>query len=100
MQLRKSDRLAGVRLAFLAFLAFMDKFVLIPTQTKHLGFLTTGIQIAQRETPLALYNGLSAVLSGIILKMSIRFASFEAYKGWLVDKETGQTSVGNIFLCV
>ena len=31
--------------------------------------------------------------------MSIRFASFEAYKNFLADKETGKTSVGNIFVC-
>ena len=54
--------------------------------------------IVKRETPLALYKGLGAVLSGIVPKMAIRFASFEAYKGWLADKETGKTSVGNIFL--
>jgi len=30
--------------------------------------------------------------------MAIRFASFEAYKGWLADKETGKTNVGGIFL--
>jgi solute carrier family 25 citrate transporter 1 len=30
--------------------------------------------------------------------MATRFASFEAYKGWLADKKTGQTSVGNIFI--
>jgi solute carrier family 25 (mitochondrial citrate transporter), member 1 len=52
----------------------------------------------KRETPLALYKGLGAVLSGIVPKMAIRFASFEAYKGWLADKETGVTSTGNIFL--
>lgn len=54
--------------------------------------------IVKRETPLALYKGLGAVLSGIVPKMAIRFASFEAYKGWLADKETGKTSVGSIFL--
>ena len=32
--------------------------------------------------------------------MSIRFASFEAFKNFLADKETGKTSVGNIFICV
>jgi len=48
---------------------------------------------------LALYKGLGAVLSGIVPKMSIRFASFEAYKDFLADKETGKTSVGNIFIC-
>ena len=52
----------------------------------------------KRETPLALYKGLGAVLSGIVPKMSIRFASFEAYKSWLADKETGKTNLGNIFL--
>ncbi|KAJ3569873.1 hypothetical protein NP233_g4772 [Leucocoprinus birnbaumii] len=30
--------------------------------------------------------------------MAIRFASFETYKGWLADKSTGKTSVGNIFI--
>ena len=30
--------------------------------------------------------------------MAIRFASFESYKSWLADKETGKTSVGNIFI--
>ncbi|KAF9448266.1 mitochondrial carrier [Macrolepiota fuliginosa MF-IS2] len=66
--------------------------------TKARGFIATGISIVQRETPLALYKGLGAVLSGIVPKMATRFASFEAYKGWLADKSTGQTSVGNIFL--
>jgi hypothetical protein len=67
-------------------------------QTKPRGFLTTGAYIVRRETPLALYKGLGAVLSGIVPKMAIRFASFEAYKGWLADKETGKTSVGMIFI--
>ena len=54
--------------------------------------------IVRRETPLALYKGLGAVLSGIVPKMAIRFASFESYKGWLADRETGKTAVGNTFL--
>lgn len=66
--------------------------------TKPRGFLATGALIARRETPLALYKGLGAVLSGIVPKMAVRFASFEAYKEWLADKETGKTSLGNIFL--
>ncbi|PBK61288.1 mitochondrial carrier [Armillaria solidipes] len=66
--------------------------------TKPRGFFATGAHIARRETPLALYKGLGAVLSGIVPKMAIRFASFEAYKGWLADKETGKTSLGNIFI--
>ncbi len=68
------------------------------SQTKPRGFFATGTYIVRRETPLALYKGLGAVLSGIVPKMAIRFASFEAYKGWLADKETGKTSLGNIFL--
>jgi len=67
-------------------------------QTKPRGFVATGAMIVRRETPLALYKGLGAVLSGIVPKMAIRFASFESYKGWLADRETGKTAVGNIFL--
>ncbi|KIP03224.1 hypothetical protein PHLGIDRAFT_77949 [Phlebiopsis gigantea 11061_1 CR5-6] len=66
--------------------------------TKPRGFIATGAMIARRETPLALYKGLGAVLSGIVPKMAVRFASFEAYKGWLADPETGVTSIGSIFL--
>lgn len=54
--------------------------------------------IARRETPLALYKGLGAVLSGIVPKMAVRFASFEAYKDSLANEETGKTSLGNIFI--
>ncbi|KAH9975573.1 succinate/fumarate mitochondrial transporter [Lactifluus volemus] len=66
--------------------------------TKPRGFIATGAMIVRRETPLALYKGLGAVLSGIVPKMAIRFASFETYKGWLADPETGKTPVGSIFL--
>ncbi|OBZ69577.1 Succinate/fumarate mitochondrial transporter [Grifola frondosa] len=66
--------------------------------TKARGFLATGAMIIRRETPLALYKGLGAVLSGIVPKMAIRFASFERYKSWLADKSTGKTAVGNIFI--
>ncbi|KJA20417.1 hypothetical protein HYPSUDRAFT_811821 [Hypholoma sublateritium FD-334 SS-4] len=66
--------------------------------TKPRGFLATGASIMRRETPLALYKGLGAVLSGIVPKMAIRFASFEAYKEALADKSTGKTSIGHIFL--
>jgi solute carrier family 25 citrate transporter 1 len=48
------------------------------TQLKPLGFFATGRQIAARETPLGLYKGLGAVISGIVPKMAIRFASFES----------------------
>lgn len=66
--------------------------------TKPRGFIATGAMIVRRETPLALYKGLGAVLSGIVPKMAIRFASFETYQSWLADEVTGKTSVGNIFI--
>jgi len=66
--------------------------------TKRRGFIATGVQIARRETPLALYKGLGAVLSGIVPKMAIRFASFEKYKNALADPVTGQTATGKVFL--
>ncbi|KAK7713639.1 Mitochondrial succinate-fumarate transporter [Botryosphaeria dothidea] len=44
------------------------------------GFLTTGAEIVKRETPLGLYKGLGAVLTGIVPKMAIRFTSYEWYK--------------------
>lgn len=53
------------------------------------GFLKTGSEIVKKETPLGLYKGLGAVLTGIIPKMAIRFTSFEAYKQMLSDKESG-----------
>jgi solute carrier family 25 citrate transporter 1 len=65
---------------------------------KPLGFYATAKQIVARETPLGLYKGLGAVISGIVPKMAIRFASFEAYKGWLADKETAKISPGRIFI--
>lgn len=56
------------------------------------GFVRTGIDIVKKETPLALYKGLGAVLTGIVPKMAIRFTSFEAYKQTLADKSTGIVS--------
>lgn len=53
------------------------------------GFLRTGAEIVKRETPLGLYKGLGAVLTGIVPKMAIRFTSFESYKQFLANKETG-----------
>lgn len=57
------------------------------------GFVRTGAEIVKRETPLGLYKGLGAVLTGIVPKMAIRFTSFEAYKQMLADAET-QTITG------
>lgn len=62
------------------------------------GFITTGRDIIKRETPLALYKGLGAVMTGIVPKMAIRFTSFEAYKRLLADKETGVVSGKSTFL--
>jgi solute carrier family 25 citrate transporter 1 len=52
----------------------------------------------KRETPLGLYKGLGAVITGIVPKMAIRFTSFEAYKKWMADKETGVVSPQATFL--
>lgn len=47
---------------------------------------------------MGLYKGLGAVLTGIIPKMAIRFTSFEAYKKFLANKETGTVSGQATFL--
>jgi solute carrier family 25 citrate transporter 1 len=62
------------------------------------GFIATGAEIVKRETPLGLYKGLGAVVTGIVPKMAIRFSSFEAYKKWMADKETGVVSPQATFL--
>lgn len=64
---------------------------------KKLGFIQTGVQIAKRETPLGLYKGLGAVVTGIIPKMSIRFSSYEFYKKNLTP-ENGAITTGNTFI--
>src|SRR6478735_11813339 len=53
------------------------------------GFIKTGAAIIAKETPLGLYKGLGAVMTGIIPKMAIRFTSFEWYKQLLANKQTG-----------
>lgn len=50
-----------------------------------LGPFGTARRIIQREGPLALYKGLTAVYTGIIPKMAIRFVSFEYYRDVLGD---------------
>ncbi|KAK0738738.1 mitochondrial carrier domain-containing protein [Schizothecium vesticola] len=62
------------------------------------GFLRTGAEIVKKETPLGLYKGLGAVMTGIIPKMAIRFTSFEWYKQALADKQTGMISGQATFL--
>lgn len=68
----------------------LSKRARAPGQARR-GFLKTGVEIVKRETPLGLYKGLGAVLTGIVPKMAIRFTSFEAYKQGLAD-ETGKVS--------
>jgi solute carrier family 25 citrate transporter 1 len=65
---------------------------------KKRGFIKTGMEVARKETPLALYKGLGAVTTGIVPKMAIRFTSFEAYKRALADKETGSVTGKATFL--
>ncbi|KAK0622646.1 mitochondrial carrier domain-containing protein [Immersiella caudata] len=62
------------------------------------GFIKTGVEIVRKETPLGLYKGLGAVMTGIIPKMAIRFTSFEWYKQLLVNKDTGVISGQGTFL--
>ncbi|PNS15261.1 Succinate/fumarate mitochondrial transporter [Sphaceloma murrayae] len=54
---------------------------------KRRGFVQTGVEIVKRETPLGLYKGLGAVLTGIIPKMAIRFTSYEWYKQMLANPD-------------
>lgn len=69
-----------------------------PAKMKPRGFLTTGVDIVKKETALGLYKGLGAVLGGIIPKMAIRFTSYEQYKQFLSDKETGKVTSKATFL--
>lgn len=52
----------------------------------------------RRETPLGLYKGLGAVVAGIVPKMAIRFMSFEYYKAFMANKQTGVTDAKGIFI--
>lgn len=64
-------------------------------QAKRRGFLTTGIEIVKRETPLGLYKGLGAVMTGIVPKMAIRFTSYEWYKQALAARSGEITGKAN-----
>lgn len=48
-----------------------------------LGPIGTARRIVEREGFFALYKGLTAVWTGIIPKMAIRFVSFEQYREWM-----------------
>lgn len=62
------------------------------------GFVRTGVEIVKKETPLGLYKGLGAVMTGIVPKMATRFTSFEMYKQALADTNTGVVSARGTFL--
>ncbi|KAG5357701.1 Succinate/fumarate mitochondrial transporter [Yarrowia sp. C11] len=64
---------------------------------KEVGFVQTGIKIAKKEGPLALYKGLGAVVTGIVPKMAIRFTSYEYYRG-LLTKPDGTISAFHTFI--
>jgi solute carrier family 25 citrate transporter 1 len=51
-----------------------------------LGPIGTARRIVQREGLLALYKGLTAVYTGIVPKMAIRFVSFEQYREFLTAR--------------
>ena len=53
-----------------------------------LGPFGTAHRIIQREGVFALYKGLTAVYTGIIPKMAIRFVSFEQYRDLFAKMET------------
>jgi solute carrier family 25 citrate transporter 1 len=62
-----------------------------------MGFIGTGVSIVKRETPLGLYKGLGAVLTGIVPKMAIRFTSYEWYKQVLASAD-GSVTGGATFV--
>jgi len=55
------------------------------------------MDIVKRETPLALYKGLGAVVTGIAPKMAIRFTSFEWYKQLLTGPDGTISGTGTFF---
>lgn len=89
MQLSRRGRQPGVRIQWTLGSMRLSDF---GGQSKRRGFLATGKEIARKESPLGLYKGLGAVITGIVPKMAIRFTSYEWYKQLLADKETGAVS--------
>ncbi|KAF8455389.1 mitochondrial carrier domain-containing protein [Terfezia claveryi] len=62
------------------------------------GFFQVGKDIVRKETPLGLYKGLGAVVTGIVPKMAIRFSSFEFYKTFApIDPSTGKINSKAVF---
>uniref|UniRef100_A0A093V6L8 Succinate/fumarate mitochondrial transporter n=1 Tax=Talaromyces marneffei PM1 TaxID=1077442 RepID=A0A093V6L8_TALMA len=62
------------------------------------GVVGTAVGIVRNEGFFGLYNGLGAVIGGIIPKMAIRFTSYEYYKRLLTDKDTMKISRNGTFL--
>jgi len=58
----------------------------------------TAYKIVTNEGFLALYKGLSAVVTGIVPKMAVRFTSFEKYKDIMRGNSNEQLSKGAIFV--
>jgi solute carrier family 25 citrate transporter 1 len=62
------------------------------------GFIGTGVEIVRKESPISLYKGLGAVLTGITPKMAIRFSSYEFYKRCLAPKDGSPINAGRTFI--
>lgn len=71
-----------------------------PTVVATLGPFGTARRIIQREGPMALYKGLTAVYTGIVPKMAIRFVSFEYYRdvlgGWYNSFNTDDGAITSV----
>ncbi|KAL3929465.1 MAG: hypothetical protein SGBAC_012195 [Bacillariaceae sp.] len=66
------------------------------------GPIVTARLIVQKDGFLALYRGLTAVYTGIVPKMAIRFLTFEQYKDWLssytpLGRSTSATFTAGLF---
>lgn len=62
------------------------------TVTATLGPLGTATRIIKREGFFSLYKGLTAVYTGIVPKMAIRFLSFEMYRDYLAEVSGGHSN--------
>lgn len=63
-----------------------------------MGPIGTAQRIVQREGPMALYKGLTAVWMGIVPKMAIRFVSFEQYRETLAKLTPNNNNKSNSHL--
>ena len=92
----------GLRISAAPAMSGTETVVVKPTQQPKglvkagMGPIGTAQRIIQREGFMALYKGLTAVYTGIVPKMAIRFVSFEQYREWL-QRATGEKSSGITF---